>query len=108
MTYVNSGDLEQLIQQHKTSAQFFSEHEILTYFTQVCLALRHIHQKYIIHRDLKAENIFINMQNSVTDCLLGDFGVGRIMQHTLDLASTQAGTPNIMSPEMYDNEKYTT
>ena len=45
--------------------------------------------------------------NGISTCFLGDFGVGTMFGKTLDLASTQIGTLNFMSPEVYKNEKYT-
>ena len=39
-------------------------------------------------------------------CKLGDFGVSRVLRHTVDLASTQIGTPYYMSPEIMNNQKY--
>ena len=73
----------------------------------MCLALRHVHSKHVIHRDLKGANVFINTKGSDTCFLLGDFGVGKVMQNTKDVANTVIGTPYFMSPELNSNKPYT-
>ena len=45
----------------------------------MCIALRHVHSKHVIHRDLKGGNIFIHNDGQETMFLLGDFGVGKVM-----------------------------
>lgn len=37
---------------------------------------------------------------------LGDFGIARILSHTAERLSTQAGTPYYMAPELFQSEKY--
>lgn len=65
-------------------------------FTQICLAIKHVHDRKIIHRDLKAENIFLTKNRIVK---LGDLGVSRVMNSTVSKAQTVVGTPYYMSPE---------
>ena len=43
MTYADSGDLQREIDRRARTMQYFTEIEILSYFTQVCLALRLVH-----------------------------------------------------------------
>jgi NIMA (never in mitosis gene a)-related kinase len=38
---------------------------------------------------------------------LGDFGISKVLEKTLDQAETMVGTPYYMSPEMYENKPYT-
>ncbi len=52
-----------------------------------------MHNKNILHRDLKTQNIFITSGGSIR---LGDFGISRPLNGTLDLASTIIGTPYYM------------
>ena len=42
----------------------------------VCRGLRHIHEKRILHRDIKAPNIFLDTHGNVK---IGDFGLGRVL-----------------------------
>lgn len=70
---------------------------------QICLALKHIHDRKILHRDLKTQNIFLTLNNTVK---LGDFGVARDLGHTLAKARTQIGTPYYLSPEICRGKSY--
>ncbi len=69
----------------------------MDWFTQICLAMKHVHDRKIIHRDIKGQNIFITKNNLVK---LGDFGIARILNKTLDKARTVVGTPYYLSPEI--------
>ncbi|KAJ1455782.1 hypothetical protein M885DRAFT_440539 [Pelagophyceae sp. CCMP2097] len=46
-------------------------------FVQCLLALRHVHARRIVHRDLKAQNVFLTRLGMVK---LGDFGVSKALQ----------------------------
>jgi NIMA (never in mitosis gene a)-related kinase len=53
-----------------------------------------MHEKKILHRDLKSPNIFMLKGN----IRLGDFGISKVLDHVRDLAQTNIGTPYYMSP----------
>ncbi len=76
--YADGGDLSEKIKERKNKNNNFSESEILDYFTQICLAIKHIHEKKIIHRDLKSGNIFLMKTGLVK---LGDFGISKILNN---------------------------
>ena len=99
--YADGGDLSEKIKSQNKKP--FTELEILNYFTQICLALKHIHEKKIIHRDLKSSNIFL-MKNGLIK--LGDFGISKGFQNTMEKAKTMVGTPYYLSPEILENKPY--
>ncbi|RXN04115.1 serine threonine- kinase Nek3-like protein [Labeo rohita] len=54
MEFCSGGDLFQRIQQQKNV--LFAEDMILKWFAQMCLGTKHIHDKRVLHRDLKAKH----------------------------------------------------
>ena len=104
MDYANGGDLSQKIREQKeTKNKPFPERTILEWFTQICLAIKHIHDRKIIHRDIKSQNIFLTQNGKVK---LGDFGIARCLDKTMEKALTVVGTPYYLSPEIINNEPY--
>lgn len=87
----------------KNQKQFFDENQILDWFTQICLAMKHVHDRKILHRDIKGQNIFITKNNTLK---LGDFGIARVLNKTMDKARTVVGTPYYLSPEIIENKPY--
>lgn len=61
------------------------------------MAIKHIHDRKIIHRDLKCQNIFMTKEGKVK---LGDFGIAKNLSKTLEKIKTIVGTPYYMSPEI--------
>ena len=103
MDYADGGDLQNKIKDHKRKGSYFSENAILDWFTQICLALKHIHDKKILHRDLKSQNIFLTKNGLIK---LGDFGIAKCLNFTMEKASTIVGTPYYLSPEIVQNQPY--
>lgn len=101
MDYCEGGDLLEKIKSQK--GELFSEDQILDWFVQICLALKHIHDRKILHRDIKPQNIFLTKDGTVQ---LGDFGVSRVLNSTLELATTVIGTLYYLSPEICENKPY--
>ncbi|XP_073887141.1 serine/threonine-protein kinase Nek11 isoform X14 [Macaca fascicularis] len=63
-----------------------------------------MHERRILHRDLKSKNIFL--KNNLLK--IGDFGVSRLLMGSCDLATTLTGTPHYMSPEALKHQGYDT
>ncbi|ORC84174.1 putative NIMA-related kinase [Trypanosoma theileri] len=101
MEYANGGDLYSKIKSRKGNR--FTETEILHYFSQLCLALLHLHERHILHRDLKTQNVFLTTDGVVK---LGDFGISTILRNTFELKRTVCGTPYYFSPELCLNKPY--
>ncbi|XP_046728889.1 serine/threonine-protein kinase Nek1 isoform X2 [Silurus meridionalis] len=101
MDYCEGGDLFKKINNQK--GLLFSEEQILDWFVQICLALKHVHDRKILHRDIKSQNIFLTKDGTVQ---LGDFGIARVLNSTVELARTCIGTPYYLSPEICENKPY--
>ena len=68
------------------------------------MALEYIHRNQIVHRDIKSSNIFLTSCGSIK---IGDFGIAKVLNKTLQTRNTLVGTPNYLSPEVVDNKPYT-
>ena len=71
-------------------------------FKQIIKGLQYIHKKKIVHRDIKLDNVLIDLTNTVKIC---DFGVSRILQPG-DTMYEHCGTPAYIAPEIFRNEGY--
>ncbi len=99
--YLIGGDLSKKIADAKGKP--ISESNILNWFTQILLAMKHVHDRKIIHRDLKCQNIFLTTSGIVK---LGDFGIARVLNNTHANAKTMVGTPYYLAPELVQNKPY--
>ena len=81
------------------------ESQIWKIFSQICFGLLSLHQKNILHRDLKTANIFLTEDFTVK---IGDLGIARQMEHTNQKIHTSAivGTLPYMSPEQFNGTPY--
>jgi serine/threonine protein kinase len=76
--------------------------------TQVCAALDEAHRQNIIHRDIKPDNIIINLVANVLRVKVLDFGIARLRDQTasnLTQTGSVMGTPHYMSPEQCIGEE---
>ncbi|XP_078520002.1 serine/threonine-protein kinase Nek11 [Lissotriton helveticus] len=100
--YCEGGDLDCKIREYKKAGQRFSEGQIVEWFVQLLLGVHYMHERRILHRDLKTTNIFL--KNNLVK--IGDFGVSRFLMGSCDLATTFTGTPYYMSPEALNHQGY--
>lgn len=107
MQYAEGGTLEKLINEQRVikdnMKEHFPEKTVLEYFTQILIALDHMHSKQIVHRDLKPQNILMNRRRTILK--LSDFGISKELG-TKSAASTVIGTPNYLSPEICESRPY--
>jgi len=101
MDYADNGDLFEQIQ--KAKGVHFKEEQILDWFVQICLALKHIHDRKILHRDIKCQNIFLMKSGMIK---MGDFGIAKVLDHTSQFSKTAIGTPYYLSPEICQGKSY--
>ncbi len=72
-------------------------------FLQIVEGLMHIHQKGVLHRDIKLDNILLDGKGTVK---IADFGVSRIVRSRFDKMNEQCGTPAYIAPEILRNQGY--
>lgn len=66
--------------------------------------MKHIHDRKIIHRDLKGQNVFLTKKGIIQ---IGDFGIAKVLAATMAKAKTCVGTPYYLSPEVVQSQPYT-
>mmetsp|Transcript_105498 Transcript_105498/g.283583 ORF Transcript_105498/g.283583 Transcript_105498/m.283583 type:complete len:476 (-) Transcript_105498:34-1461(-) len=101
MDYADDGDVHMHLK--KQEGRLLPEPRILEWFSQSCFALKHVHDRKVLHRDLKTQNIFLMKTGQVK---LGDFGIARVLDATKDYAKTMVGTPYYLSPEIIEDRPY--
>jgi len=102
MEYADDGDLEsKLAANEKSKQKFFGEAEIWRIFSGIAQGLKALHDKKIMHRDLKCANIFMNKKGEIK---LGDMNVSKVLK--MGLVNTQTGTPYYASPEVWRDLPY--
>ncbi|KAG7176678.1 Serine/threonine-protein kinase NIM1-like [Homarus americanus] len=79
------------------------ENDSAKVFTQVLSAVTYLHGLSIIHRDIKAENVFLAGPGQVK---LGDFGFSTRVNDLQQQLSTFCGSPPYAAPELYKDESY--
>ena len=84
MEYADDGTLEdkllEKVRENKgEDLQYFSEHQILYWFAQICLAVKEMHDKNFLHRDIKLDNILLKKNGLVK---IADFGFSTMLHHT--------------------------
>ena len=98
MENVNGGDLLSFVKKRTK----LNEKTAKIIFKQLIISLKYIHSKGIIHRDIKLDNILIDLHNNIKIC---DFGVGKNYQNN-EKFMDQCGTPAYIAPEILQNEGY--
>ncbi len=109
MELLEGTDLSKRIEAEKT----IPPGALVPIVTQLCKALGRAHERNVIHRDVKPENVFLTQEGGETFVKLLDFGVAKTSQVSAlsasgrrsTLAGESLGTPFYMSPEQFKNSK---
>ena len=111
MEYCDDGDLSDKIKERRESQllndkpDYFSESQVLNWFTQICLGVKHMHDNSVIHRDLKPENILIEGYKEFDKLKIIDFGDAYTFSQN-EVITEKIGTPYYVAPEVL-NKNYT-
>lgn len=90
MDFCDAGDLHSRVQAQR--GILFNEDQILDWFVQITLALKHVHDRKVLHRDIKSQvienekfwislidllqNVFLTSAGAAK---LGDFGIAKVL-----------------------------
>ena len=95
MQFIDGPSLFEIIQKYKKQMPI---DKIVVYTKQICRGLIYAHNKDIIHRDIKPQNILVSKESD--KCHIADFGIARIKREgRLTMVGMAVGTPEYMSPE---------
>lgn len=86
----------------KALDQVRTEEQIIRLGTDLCTALKGCHERDVIHRDIKPQNVFLAKNGRFK---LGDFGIAKVMDHATH-ATVGIGTYSFMAPEVATNKQY--
>ncbi len=101
MEYANGGDLKGYARAHPGSPM------LIKLLKQVLLGLEYLHGKGIIHRDLKAANILLVLDDKgEPTAKISDFGISKDMGAGQQSSSMMVGTIEYMAPEQFSPAKY--
>jgi len=65
----------------------------VSWLVQLAMALHHMHDRRVLHRDLKSRNIFL--KRGIVK--VGDFGIAKVLQGSVDQATSFAGASALES-----------
>jgi len=96
MEYIDGGDLVDLLLSYPDRK--VPEEKVIELAEQIARGMKEIHDKRIIHKDLKPQNIMISSSGSIK---IMDFGISETFRSSKSRLkeTSKSGTPVYMSPE---------
>uniref|UniRef100_A0A8C5BZ21 non-specific serine/threonine protein kinase n=1 Tax=Gadus morhua TaxID=8049 RepID=A0A8C5BZ21_GADMO len=98
MEYASGGEVFDYLVAHGR----MKEKEARAKFRQIVSAVQYCHQKHIVHRDLKAENLLLDADMNIK---IADFGFSNEFT-TGNKLDTFCGSPPYAAPELFQGKKY--
>ena len=80
----------------------FSKQQIVCMIYQIVEAMKYVHFRKVIHRDLKPTNILVDSDGTIKIC---DFGISKLMSIEEQTLTRGIGTQKFMAPEIINEEE---
>ena len=80
MDFLDDGDLYQKIVKHQKDKKYVDEKSVWFIFIEIVKALKALHARNILHRDLKSANVFLQKNGAAK---LGDLNVSKVAKKGL-------------------------
>ncbi|KAI7868303.1 kinase-like domain-containing protein, partial [Spinellus fusiger] len=93
LEYASGGELFEYI----LARRYLKEKDAQRLFAQLISSVQYMHQKKIVHRDLKLENLLLDRNRNV---IVSDFGFANQFEDEDDLMATSCGSPCYAAPEL--------
>jgi len=101
MEYMDGGCLTEVLDQF--SSLQMTETQIAYVVRSTLLALQYVHSFHCVHRDIKSDNLLLNLRGEVK---LADFGYAAQLSEGRQKRNTIVGTPYWMAPEVIRGQDY--
>ena len=96
MNFANGGELFSHLKKEKR----FTEDRSRFYAAEISLGIQYLHDRDIVYRDLKPENVLLDSAGHI---VLTDFGLSKMMRES-ERTKTFCGTPEYLAPEILLNK----
>ncbi|EEB07774.1 STE/STE20/PAKA protein kinase Shk2 [Schizosaccharomyces japonicus yFS275] len=98
MEFMSAGSLTDVIERHK-----LTERQIARICLETCTGIQHLHSRNIIHRDIKSDNVLLDVEGHIK---ITDFGFCARLTNHMNKRVTMVGTPYWMAPEVIKQQRY--
>ena len=103
MEYCEGSDLRKLINDFRSHNHPIPKYIVNYIIKEITNGIKEIHDKNLIHRDLKPDNILITNDFQIK---IADFGISKQLTSVSQYAKTETGTLIYMAPEIISNDHY--
>lgn len=98
LEHCSNGSLMEMVRQRRA----LTESEVRLFSIQMAGAIKYMHQRNVIHRDLKMGNILLDHHMNIK---IADFGLAALLMEKEERKMTCCGTPNYIAPEILNKSK---